>query len=276
MVRPETDPATTPLAHHHEPTGVDAGTTTPVLLLHGLGATAASLAGLARALAGGGVSTLAPDLLGHGESRSTGTRFRLPEQVDALGRLLDGHGLARVDVVAHSYGCAVTAALATAHPDRVGRVVLVCPPVFPDEAAARRILGETSWLARRTVDGAPLASLVCGAMCLLRAPLARVAPRMAPDVPAAVARAGVAHSYPAFRDALEALLGPTLRDWLAAPTVPTVLVVAEDDVTAPPAAVRAVPRAKQVALRSVAGDHLVPVTDPDRLAGLVTAALRAD
>ena len=281
VFRPQVDPTSTPLAHHHDgpagdsPAG-DGAAGVPVLVLHGLGGTAASLAGLTRALAEQGVTTLAPDLLGHGESRRIGTRFRLPEQVDALVRLLDGHGLARVDVVAHSYGGAVAAALARAHPDRVRRVVLVCPPVFGGTAAAQQVLGERSWLTRRTVGGAPLAGVVCGAMCLARVPLARLAPRLVPDVPAAVARAGVAHSYPAYRDALAALFGPTLRDWLAGPAVPTVVVVAADDVTAPPAMTRSVPRDEQVQLVSIEGDHLVAVTDPVRVGAVVAEALWSD
>ena len=159
VLRPQADPRVTPLAHRHREPSDRSPTGSPVLVLHGLGGTAQSLAGLTAALAEQGLVTLAADLLGDGESRGIGTRFRLPEQVDALVRLLDGHGLARVDVVAHSYGCVVAASLARAHPGRVGRLVLVCPPVFPDTATAQRVLGERSWLTRRTVGGAPLAGM---------------------------------------------------------------------------------------------------------------------
>ncbi len=269
VLRAQGDPSTQPLAHAHA--GPDGDP--PVLLLHGLGGTGRSFAGLTAELAGADVATLAPDLLGHGGSRRLGTRFGLAEQVDALRLLLRAHQAGPVDVLAHSYGCAVAVALARAEPTLVRRLVLVCPPAFPDAETAGRQLGERSWLARRTVAGAPLASLACGAMCLLREPLSRVAPRVAPDVPAPVARAGVAHSYPAYRDAVQALLGDTLRTWLADPQLPTSVVLAQDDTTAPPEVVGPVLTGRTLDVRTVPGGHLVPVTDPGRLAPLLRELL---
>ena len=55
-------------------------------------------------------------------------------------------------------------------------------------------------LARATLGGSDIGGLVCGTMCLLRPAFARLAPLLEPDVPAGVAREGVQHSYPAYRD----------------------------------------------------------------------------
>lgn len=265
VVRPQADPARTPLAHGHA--GGPAGR--PVLLLHGLGGAGNSLAGLAGQLVSQGRSCLLPDLLGHGQSRRTGTRFGLQEQVQSLERLLDHHGVEAVDVVAHSYGCVVAVALARHRPARVAHLTLLCPPAFPDRDTGRRLLGRRSWLAKRTVAGAPLASLICGAMCLLREPLARLAPRVMPELPAPVARQGVSHSFPAYRDAVQAMVGPTLRDWLAAPGLPTVVVLAADDATAPRDVVGPLLTGDGLHVTSVPGGHLVPVTDPARVAPTV-------
>lgn len=257
----QADPAAVELAHVHA--GPPVG---PVLLvLHGLGVTTVSLTGLTAELARTGRRTLAPDLLGHGGSRRTGTRFGLPEQVAALELLLSRHGLNRVELLGYSYGCAVATAFAERHPDAVDHVTFICPPAFEDAETARRVLGGRSWLARRTVAGAPIASLVCGAMCLLSGPLSRLAPRLVPDVPAPVARAGVAPSYPAYKDALTALFGDTLRRWLGDPAVLTTVVLADDDLTAPAALSRPL-LAERVTVRQVAGNHLVPVTFPGRVA----------
>lgn len=240
------------------------------VVLHGLGATAGSLQGLADALAGHGRSTLAPDLLGHGRSRGIGTQFGLTEQADAVVRLLDAQGLTCLTLVGHSYGCAVAAEAATSRPDLFADVVLVCPPVFPDEAKARARLSERSWLARQTLRGRRSASLVCGVMCLARVPLARLAPRFAPQLPRAAAAAGVDHTYPAYRDALIGLFSPRLRNWLADPPVRTTVLLGRDDQTEPLETFCAL-KHDRVTVVVLPGDHLMPLTDPTPVADAIEA-----
>ena len=204
------DPGQVPLTHQ-EIDGAPGFTGPAVVLLHGLGATGAVLLPLADELtssrSGGapktGPSVVVPDLLGHGGSRHIGTDFGLTEQVAAVTRLLDHLHLHEVVLVGHSYGCAVAVA---ARDPRVGHLVLVCPPAYGDAAEAAERLTRRSWLARRTVAGAPAASALCGLMCLLRPVLQRAAPRLAPGLPPVVARARFEHSYPAYRAALRTLL----------------------------------------------------------------------
>ena len=173
------DPAQVPLTHQ-KIDGAPGFTGPAVVLLHGLGATGAVLLPLADELtssrSGGapktGPSVVVPDLLGHGGSRHIGTDFGLTEQVAAVTRLLDHLHLHEVVLVGHSYGCAVAVAVAARDP-RVGHLVLVCPPAYGDAAEAAERLTRRSWLARRTVAGAPAASALCGLMCLLRPVLQR-------------------------------------------------------------------------------------------------------
>lgn len=120
-----------------------------------------------------------PDLLGQGRSCHLGTSFALPEQVAAVRRLLDHLHLREVVLVGHSDGCAVAVAVAAQDP-RVERLVLVRPPAYANAGEAADRFSRRSWLARRTVAGAPAASVICGAMCLLRPALQHAAPRLAP------------------------------------------------------------------------------------------------
>jgi len=69
-----------------------------------------------------------PDLLWFGESASTEADYSLGHQVRAMVGLLDELGESRVDVVGISYGGLVAYELAGAHPDRVGKVVIVDSP----------------------------------------------------------------------------------------------------------------------------------------------------
>lgn len=123
----------------------------------------------------------------------------------AVARLLGRHRLGPVAVVGHSWGAAVAVALARRHPDRAEQLLLITPPAFADPSLARHRLGARSWIDRRTVAGKPVSQVACGTMCLSRRALGRLAVLTHPGVAPEVARGTVAHTYPAFRDGLDAL-----------------------------------------------------------------------
>lgn len=231
VVRPQDDPRRTTLVH--DDAGAAAGRT--VVLLHGLGASSAFWRPVAAELAGK-ARAVVPDLLGFGASIRLGTHFHLDDQAAAVVRLIQGHGDGPVVLVAHSYGAAVAVTVAIDRPDLVRRLVLVAPAAFADAAQARERIGGRSWIARKTMSGSPVAGWACGTMCLFRRPLTSLAPRVAarvsPDIPPDVARDAVRYVWPAYRDALTSLLeDSSLPDWLANPSLPTTVVIAEGDQT---------------------------------------------
>ena len=272
VVRPQLDPRTHVLAH--EAFGPSQDGRPALVFLHGLGATSSSWTATARRIAAAGFPCLVPDLLGFGSSMRLGTRFGLDEQAEAVLRLLDTHGVRQVHLVGHSWGCAVAAAVAQRAPDRVERLTLVAPAVFADPDAARARLAARSRLARLTLRDSPAGGFVCGAMCLLRPVVGRLAPHVEPDVPPDVARAGVQHSFAAYSDALSSLWGSPLADVLRAPTCPVTVVLAEDDRTLLPEDVLALPPAPQVQVVRVPGDHAVASTRPELMAELLLEQLQ--
>ena len=273
VVRPQADPRSEPLAHEHlgpaEPIDL-----APVLLLHGLGATSASWLPAGRVLAEAGHSVIIPDLLGFGSSLGIGTRFRLEDQVDAVLHLLDRHEICEVQVAAHSWGCAVAAALVQRAPDRVVALTLVAPAAFADSQTARERFTERSWLARMTLDDSGVGGLVCGAMCLLRPALTRLAPRAEPDIPVDVARGGVQHSYPAYRDALFSLWeGNPVPALLRAPSRPVTVVLADGDETVHRSDILDLTLSDQVRVVHVDGTHALPYDEPEKTAELLLGTL---
>lgn len=242
------------------------------MLLHGLGASGATWLPTAQRLAAAGCRVLVPDLLGFGSSKHIGTQFDLEHQAGAVLRLLDHHRAGAVHLVGHSWGCAVAAAVAGRAPERVSRLTLVTPAVFADVDTARRRFADRSLLARLTVDRAPLGDLVCGAMCLARPLLSRLAPRMEPDIPAPVARDGVQHSFAAYADALNSLWESNpLADLLRMPVHPMTVVLAEQDQTVLPDDVLHLPPAPEVRVERVPGTHGLPYEEPARVADLLLA-----
>jgi pimeloyl-ACP methyl ester carboxylesterase len=120
VLRPKADPRRQSLAHEHL-TPAQSTDDAPVLLLHGLGATSGTWVPAGRLLAAAGHSVIIPDLLGFGSSLRIGTRFGLDDQVDAVLLLLDHHGMSEVEVVAHSWECAVAGALVERRPSTSDR-----------------------------------------------------------------------------------------------------------------------------------------------------------
>lgn len=268
LIAAQRSPRTTPLAHVHY------GPERPpdLLLLHGLAASHEVWEPVAHELASRTLSVIVPDLLGFGGSRRIGTSFHLDDHVDGLQRLLDENQVEQTVVVGHSFGCAVAAALAHAEPERVDALVLVSPPVFRDAAKMRARLGERGWLARQVIAGSPVASFSCNLMCLTRPAMARLIPRLARDVPRVLARDSVQHTWPAYRDALEALLRDNpLPAVIIRPPRPTTVVLGETDNETPAGDVLDHPH-EAVEVVVLAGDHLLPFNAPAEVAAVIAHA----
>ncbi len=263
VLRPQNDPRRATLVHdENDPVG--GGPT--VVLLHGLGASSAFWRPVVTGLSAAGVRTVVPDLLGFAGSIRLGTHFHLDDQAAAVIRLIEGHGAGRVVLAAHSYGAAVAVTVARDRPDLVRRLILVAPAAFTDAAQARERIGGRSWIARKTMDGSPVADVACGTMCLLRRPLTSLAPHVAaqvsPDIPADVARDAVRYVWPAYRDALTSLLDDSpLPAWLADPPLPTTVVIAEDDQTVLAESLSAL-LAPRIDVVRMPGTHGLPLERP--------------
>ena len=271
VLRPQRDPFVADLAHDEQADG----TGPTVVLLHGLGASSAFWRPVVAEI-DGRARTLVPDLLGFGASIRLGTHFHLDDQAAAVVRLIERHGGGPVVLVAHSYGAAVAVTVAKDRPDLVRRLVLIAPAAFADAAEARERIGGRSWIARKTMTGSPVADVACGTMCLLRRPLTALAPRIAarvsPDIPDDVARDSVTYVWPAYRDALTSLMDDSpLPAWLAHPTLPTTLVMGQDDRTVLASGLERL-TGPGVDVVRMTGTHMLPVEHPGDVAGAILAA----
>lgn len=112
----------------------EAGAGPPLLLLPGLSLGTVCFAPL---LPSRFSRRLAVDPRGVGRSRPWSGPTTIDGYADDAVRVLDAAGLARVDVLALSFGSAVAQRLVVRHPERVDRVVLVSCPVGhrPERAA---------------------------------------------------------------------------------------------------------------------------------------------
>ena len=103
------------------------GSGRPVLLLHGFSGSARTLDDVAEGLLAAGRSTIAVDLLGHGESdapRETAA-YTMGRCTASLVQVLDAAGAERADVLGYSMGGRAALGLAVARPERVRSLVLI-------------------------------------------------------------------------------------------------------------------------------------------------------
>jgi pimeloyl-ACP methyl ester carboxylesterase len=104
---------------------IDSGTGTPVVLLHGFGASIYSWRHTLPALAAAGYRVIAFDNRGFGFSGKPAHGYSTAEYTKLTIALLDSLRIASAVLVGHSMGGAIAAEVALAHPDRVRGLVLI-------------------------------------------------------------------------------------------------------------------------------------------------------
>jgi pimeloyl-ACP methyl ester carboxylesterase len=104
----------------------------PLVLLHGLGVTGAVWQAFARRLLPE-FAAVAPDLRGHGQSDAPPGGYEPSDYARDVAQLIDELGLNQVPVVGHSLGALVALALADQTPELVQWLVLLDPPLDPEQ-----------------------------------------------------------------------------------------------------------------------------------------------
>ena len=121
----------------------------PLVLLHGVTASAAIWWRVGPALAATGRRVLAPDLPGHGRTGHWTGRHQFPDMASDVAAWIRAAGVDRPDlqVIGHSYGAVIAAHLPAAG-IRPATFVLLDPPVLPHALMARQVEDTTE----RTYD----------------------------------------------------------------------------------------------------------------------------
>lgn len=96
----------------------------PVVLLHGWGTSSQSLAGVAACLAPR-FRVMAVDLSGFGWSQAPPVAWGVADYADHVRQLLDEVRITQATLLGHSFGGRIAIQLASRHPERVTRLILV-------------------------------------------------------------------------------------------------------------------------------------------------------
>ncbi|MGI9032446.1 MAG: hypothetical protein ACR2HY_01920 [Acidimicrobiales bacterium] len=105
----------------------------------------------------------------------------------------------------------------------------------------------------------------------------RSRPLAAPDLPAEVARDSVEHTWASFSQAFDSLVGNAdVVAWAGTASARLVVVQGDDDPIAPPALVTRVLGHTQVEIRTLPGDHHLPLRRPASCLKIVREVIGAE
>ncbi|WP_142848661.1 alpha/beta fold hydrolase [Telmatospirillum sp. J64-1] len=199
----------------------------PVLMIHGLGGTSnvfsPQIPSLSRFF-----QCIRPDLPGSGRSPATG-EASIAAYADRMLKLMDERGLDRVHLVGHSLGTIVCQHMAAQSPSRVRSLALIGPLAAPPEAARTAIRDRAAKARAEGMVGIADAIVQGGTSAETKA--AR------PEVAALVREMLMRQDSEGYAQTCEALAEAQPAD-LSQLACPALLITGDEDMTAPPRAVR--------------------------------------
>ena len=130
------------------------GQGTPVVLLHGWGASSQSLTSVAACLAPA-FRVMSVDLPGFGWSQAPQTAWGVADYAAHVRCLLDEVGVATAAFLGHSFGGRIAIHLASHHPERVARLILVASAGVRPKRGARYYVRVTTAKALRRLQALP-------------------------------------------------------------------------------------------------------------------------
>jgi pimeloyl-ACP methyl ester carboxylesterase len=213
-----------------------AGSGAPILLLHGWGGSIESMGLLFDDLARDH-TVVAFDFPGHGESSLPPKAWGVAEYAESVRGVMDALQVHRPHIIAHSHGGRVTIKLATVHPDRVGKLVLV------DSAGVRPPRSWRYYVRVLLAKGGKALAKYCG----------RIGAMARERIYRAIASTDYANAGP-LRDTFVKLVNDDLTPLLSQIASPTLLVWGADDTETPLSSAkvmeRLIPQARLVVLQN--------------------------
>lgn len=206
----------------------DAGTGTPVVLVHGLGGTG-NVFGAQVAALSPSFRVVVPDLRGCGGSDKG------PVTIEALVadvvELIDGVGLENVHLVGHSLGTVVVQRLAVEHPQMVRSIALIGPIEAAPEAAKAAIRDRAEQARKAGLGGIADATVRVGTSPETK--------RNHPELAAFVRELVMRQDPETYAQTCEMITGlePAEIEKLR---IPALVVTGDQDATSPPATAKAI------------------------------------
>ena len=245
----------------------DGASSERVFLVHSLAMDHAYWAPVAERLVKAGAAVVALDCRGHGASDKPIGPYAIERFADDLRDLLDHLGWNTAVVGGSSMGGSVALAFATRHPSRVAGLALIDTTACYGEDAPKAWAGR----AKAAVDNG-LASLIEFQLTRWFGEAFKAAH---PEAVQACVDTFLSNDVAAYAAVCHMLGGFDLRDKIKSLTMPTRIVVGEEDYATPPAMAQVLHASiKGSTYRLLPGArHLTPLERPDEVAAEILATL---
>ncbi|MEO8217626.1 MAG: alpha/beta hydrolase [Acidobacteriota bacterium] len=252
------------------------GSGTPVIFLHGFRGSGRYWEPQVRKLATNH-QIIIVDLLGFGESPwPEDVSYDVATHLDAIHRTVEPivRGQ-RAAIVGHSMGAILAAEYGRRYPQEVSALILLDAPMFRSEGEAQSRIKEMSTMASMFSVQRFWARASCDLVCAFRPLLFRLAPRLEPTIPPAVARDAVLHRWKSFdRTLRNVVLRSNMERTLRAlgPLPITILQGSADRIT-DPGRLKAIATETGARLIFLPGDHNMYLRHPDEVVQQIAEAL---
>lgn len=204
---------------------IDHGEGKPIILLHGFCGSSAYWAEVLPVLAEN-YRVIAPDLPGHGDSKTTLENYSIADIADILKEFLDKLNIDQVAMFGHSLGGYITLAFAEKYNGSLDGFSLVHSTAYPDSEEAKK--GRTANMEK--VNGEGIKTLIDGLVPKLFSPenLNEEYVETAKQIGYRTPSDGAIHTLRAMRDR------PDSTSVLESTTLPVLLIAGEQDQIIPP------------------------------------------
>ncbi len=179
----------------------DSGSGDPIVLLHGIAASGRYWDSFKMHIIN--KRLIALDLLGFGLSpMPKSSAYTYETHIKSIVETLDSLNLKQTTIIGHSMGALLALRLATTHPERVKKLVLIGMPIYADAASARKDITKSKVLNKLAFYG-PTSHILCTVWCgILRPVSKRLAPYYLNNLSKTVAQDSVLHTWQSYSQSM--------------------------------------------------------------------------
>jgi pimeloyl-ACP methyl ester carboxylesterase len=183
------------------------------IFLHGLLGSGDCFSGAYDSIANHG-TLLVPDLLGFGRSmKHEPIEFGLEAQLDALDGMIKSLNLGerRLVIAGHSMGALLALYWGARWPKRVEKIAAFSAPLYENQEEAQQKVRQMGWKERLFALDGPYGRRMCAWMCEHRDFASYLAILAKPELPIAISRAGVLHTWRSYLGGMSVIVQGTWR-----------------------------------------------------------------
>ncbi len=220
-----------------------------------------------------------PDLLGFGDSPKPYSGYTVEKHIEKIHAVISNASMSGkpLNIIGHSMGALLALNYAIAHPEKVKSLILINAPMGTSEEELRKSVEASSSKLMVAMTFNPIfGRFVCWLHEMVPSLSVPFIRWLEPELPAAIAKAATQHSWEGYHDTMKFVIkAQSFATLIAgAPDKPILIISSDDDEYSKLSALHSLPHRKDLQVRTIKGDHNVPLYHPDRVIKLIENFLK--